>query len=156
MSIEAMKWAIEVFLNRYSTADQVAEVIGALRQAIEQSEKQDMTVSECTCKAADMPFGRCCKEVEQKPVGWMYTINDKVGEVSRMVCLDRYNLEVTSPYGREGIDYAEGMLVKELPVYTAPPKREWVGLTDEDFYGQSELQVMAMKYAEAKLKEKNT
>ena len=35
------------------------------------------------------------------------------------------------------------------------PKREWVGLTDEDFYGQSELQVMAMKYAEAKLKEKN-
>jgi hypothetical protein len=34
--------------------------------------------------------------------------------------------------------------------------REWVGLTDEDFYGQSELQVMAMKYAEAKLKEKNT
>jgi hypothetical protein len=35
-------------------------------------------------------------------------------------------------------------------------KREWVGLTDEDFYGQSELQRMAMKYAEAKLKEKNT
>ena len=35
------------------------------------------------------------------------------------------------------------------------PKREWVGLTDEDFYGQSELQIMAMKYAEAKLKEKN-
>ena len=35
-------------------------------------------------------------------------------------------------------------------------KREWVGLTDDDFYGQSELQVMAMKYAEAKLKEKNT
>ena len=35
------------------------------------------------------------------------------------------------------------------------PEREWVGLADEDFYGQSELQVMAMKYAEAKLKEKN-
>jgi hypothetical protein len=35
------------------------------------------------------------------------------------------------------------------------PEREWVGLSDEDFYGQSELQVMAMKYAEAKLKEKN-
>ena len=33
--------------------------------------------------------------------------------------------------------------------------RPWVGLTDEDLYGQSELQVMAMKYAEAKLKEKN-
>jgi hypothetical protein len=34
--------------------------------------------------------------------------------------------------------------------------RPWVGLTNEDFYGQSELQVMAMKFAEAKLKEKNT
>jgi hypothetical protein len=42
------------------------------------------------------------------------------------------------------------------PLYTAPPKREWVGLTDEDFYGQNELQIYAMKYAEAKLKEKNT
>jgi hypothetical protein len=34
--------------------------------------------------------------------------------------------------------------------------KSWVGLTDEDFYGQSELQRLAMKYAEAKLKEKNT
>ena len=42
----------------------------------------------------------------------------------------------------------------EGPLYTAPPKREWVGLTDEDFYGQSELQVITMKYAEAKLKKK--
>jgi hypothetical protein len=43
----------------------------------------------------------------------------------------------------------------KIPLYTTPPQRTWVGLTDEDFYGQSELQVMAMKYAEAKLKEKN-
>ena len=35
-------------------------------------------------------------------------------------------------------------------------KKPWIGLTDEDFYGQSELQILAMKYAEAKLKEKNT
>ena len=39
----------------------------------------------------------------------------------------------------------------------AQPKQDtWVGLTDEDFYGQSKWQIMAMKYAEAKLKEKNT
>ena len=47
----------------------------------------------------------------------------------------------------------EGGWWKEVPLYA---QREWVGLTDEDFYGQSELQVMAMKYAEAKLKEKNS
>jgi hypothetical protein len=34
--------------------------------------------------------------------------------------------------------------------------KKWVGLTKEDFYGQSELQGLAMKYAEAKLKERNT
>ena len=34
-------------------------------------------------------------------------------------------------------------------------QRTWVELTDEDFYGQTELQIMAMKYAAAKLKEKN-
>ena len=36
------------------------------------------------------------------------------------------------------------------------PQRTWVGLSDEDFYGQSKWQIMAMKYAEAKLKERNT
>ena len=40
----------------------------------------------------------------------------------------------------------------DIQVYQRP----WVGLTDEDFYGQSELQKLAMKYAEAKLKELNT
>ena len=35
------------------------------------------------------------------------------------------------------------------PLYTHPLQRTWVGLTDEDFYGQSKWQVMAMKYAEA-------
>jgi hypothetical protein len=40
----------------------------------------------------------------------------------------------------------------DIQVYQRP----WVGLTDEDFYGQSELQRLAMKYAEAKLKEHNT
>ena len=42
------------------------------------------------------------------------------------------------------------------PLYTHPLQRTWVGLMDEDFYGQSKWQVMAMKYAEAKLKERNT
>ena len=43
----------------------------------------------------------------------------------------------------------------EIVGYVAP-QHTWVGLADEDFYGQSKWQVMAMKYAEAKLKERNT
>lgn len=34
-------------------------------------------------------------------------------------------------------------------------QKEWVGMTDKDFYGQSELQRLAMKYAKVKLMKKN-
>ena len=40
-------------------------------------------------------------------------------------------------------------------LYTAPPQREWQGLKDEDFLGLTTQQVFAMKFAEAKLREKN-
>jgi uncharacterized UPF0160 family protein len=66
-----------------------------------------------------------------------------------------------SAYFLKGVD-----LDDDTPLYTAPPKREWVGLTDE------EMSELANKYkhietgwyhdmaliaeAEAKLKEKNT
>ncbi len=41
-------------------------------------------------------------------------------------------------------------------LYLAPPKREWVGLTDEDLSVCDEDGVLLAKYWEAKLKEKNT
>jgi len=48
-----------------------------------------------------------------------------------------------------------------LPLYTAPPKKEWVGLTDEEicelsllFDDKSDVQILTA--IEAKLKEKNT
>ena len=51
-----------------------------------------------------------------------------------------------------------------LPLYTAPQKKEWVGLTDEEYEAMAEHYVTncyfdTLKYAraiEAKLKEKNT
>ena len=46
--------------------------------------------------------------------------------------------------------------LETLPLINFTKQKEWVGLTKEDFYGQSELQGLAMKYAEAKLKERNT
>lgn len=36
------------------------------------------------------------------------------------------------------------------------PQREWHGLTDDDFIGLTTQQIFAMKFAEAKLREKNT
>ena len=47
------------------------------------------------------------------------------------------------------------------PLYTAPPKREWVGLTDEDIeeicWTEVDNRLASFAYSvEAKLKEKNT
>ena len=48
----------------------------------------------------------------------------------------------------------------KIPLYTAPPKKEWVGLTDEEkeklveaFYGTD---IQRLEAIEARLKEKNT
>ena len=45
-----------------------------------------------------------------------------------------------------------------IPLYTAPPKREWVGLTDEELeeYSKWSSGKNVVKSIEAKLKEKNT
>jgi hypothetical protein len=45
-----------------------------------------------------------------------------------------------------------------VPLYTAPPQREWKGLTDEDWIigKRSADYVAGAEWAEAKLKEKNT
>ena len=54
--------------------------------------------------------------------------------------------------------------VAYVPLYTEPPKRKWVGLTEEEYEAMAEQYVTncyfdTLKYAkaiEAKLKEKNT
>ena len=57
---------------------------------------------------------------------------------------------------------ADGTGIYNVPLYTAPPKREWVGLTAEEIDAErwgrleSETFVKGVKWAEAKLKEKNT
>ena len=57
--------------------------------------------------------GHCCQllETEQKPVAWMHTTG--TGHV----------------YFRKK---PQDKVFNPQPVYTVPPKREWVGLTDEE------------------------
>ena len=46
-----------------------------------------------------------------------------------------------------------------IPLYTSPPKREWVGLTDAEaqlIYDMGRTPSGMMEMAESKLKEKNT
>ena len=74
-------------------------------------------------------------ETEQEPVAWI----SEGGDVSRSK------------------RYMDEMGFKCNPLYTAPPKREWVSLTDEDMEALflNEDGVRFARYIEAKLREKN-
>jgi len=56
--------------------------------------------------------------------------------------------------------HLKGTHAKAVPLYTAPPKKEWVGLTDKEVvmlaYQSQENECNAIRLAEAKLKEKNS
>jgi len=43
----------------------------------------------------------------------------------------------------------------KVPLYTAPPQREWVGLTDEEINAAWDSNLSFARAIEAKLKEKN-
>ena len=89
--------------------------------------------------------GHCCQalETEQEPVAWL-------------------DAEMSQAYTIDELPDASG--TGFLPLYTAPPKREWVGLTDEELKPLcDENHIMFGAYTvdfiqaiEAKLKEKNT
>lgn len=84
------------------------------------------------------------QQPEPKPVAWMWDVYNGAGFTSK------------------GVDFfpTDIPFAKHTPLYTAPPKKEWVGLTDEE---ARELCVANVPYVidmvralEAKLKEKNT
>ena len=82
--------------------------------------------------------GHCCQALEEKqdPVAWMHTTG--TGHV----------------YFRKK---PQDKVFNPQPVYTAPPKREWVGLTDEEIehIADSEWEEAFVRMIEAKLREKN-
>jgi hypothetical protein len=92
--------------------------------------------------AIDIPQERVDETAKHKhePVAWL----------SKCYSDDNEDLG----YNLWDIDVGEGC----FPVYTAPPKREWVGLTDEEVYLMKEYPEcceVSIRRAEAKLKEKN-
>ena len=81
----------------------------------------------------------------QEPIAWMYQCTaDNSGPVLL----------------RHRTNWAESNsgLWTETPLYTAPPQRKWVGLTDTDFCREINTDdfLAGAFFADAKLKEKNT
>jgi len=96
-------------------------------------------------------------EKEQEPVAWMYP-----DDCERMQTSETFCTVFSVPVGHP----TQGK--STVALYTAPPQREWQGLTDEDrsqiakkAYNKAELTAWELaqrvgEFTEAKLKEKNT
>ena len=91
---------------------------------------------------------------ETEPVAWMYDWTTSDGEfIQDWTTSEAETLRDTKP----------NIISNLRPLYTAPPKREWVGLTDEDvaeagklnIEGERMLPYSFARAIEAKLKEKN-
>jgi hypothetical protein len=84
----------------------------------------------------------------QEPVAWMYEYGTDHGDAVNQIFWHK-NLRLEKP---------TGLVRNVVPLYTAPPQREWQGLTDEDVW---ELAQKTPDFSEtvaaieAKLKEKN-
>jgi hypothetical protein len=61
--------------------------------------------------------------------------------------------------GYREFDWTKGDLQRDYPfvypLYTAPPKREWVGLTDDDVLGLTTEMANFARHIDAKLRERN-
>lgn len=88
-----------------------------------------------------------CRQPEQEPVAW-------VDESAIRWLADRKGN--TSAHCTTQLSAARSF-EKPMPIYTTPPRREWVGLTeDEAFACQGRDYFETYKAIETKLKEKNT
>jgi len=181
MSIEAMKQALEALEIEDSacrhekeiTPEHIASSITALRQAIQQAEKQEKLCKYCGGIGRVACDGRCMPK--QVPVASMMVdlfnaagigISFEPSEVTHIYSTGASTAEKQEPVGEIRNVVWGGMawnvsfishkkLNLKTKLYTAPPKREWVGLTDEDFDYKTQEQKKAMKLAAAWLKERN-
>jgi hypothetical protein len=163
VSISAMKQALDAL--KWINDEQAIisyEAVTALRQAIAEAEKQDGWIlrevyfedgepishrEPQPVHASDISQERVDETAKcgHEPVAWMYETG---------TFWDR------TPHWRflESAEQTKGLRTVQA-LYTAPPKREWVGLTDEEVFlirEYPECCEVSIRNAEAKLKEKNT
>ena len=138
---EAMQQALAALDRVMSHGSAVQEAKDILRERLEQPQRTHWE----GCEQVHPE----CKKPEQEPVAWVDEsairwLADRKGKVSAH-CTTKLS--------------AARSFEKPMPIYTTPPRREWVGLTDEEKaeldaeYGDDTL--AHLDAIEAKLKEKN-
>jgi hypothetical protein len=140
MSIKAMRQALEALVTHATIGIKTDKAITALQQAIAAAEKQELVILEeeqepVTLKVNGIPpFKNPPNDVIDAAFhvsDWAHRNNWKNWRIGYCCSVD----------------------------CTAPPKREWVGLTDEekhDCYLRIDIWSRCYEMVEAKLREKNT
>ena len=154
---EAMKMALDAFedLKKSVTRDgTVSEnwdayyekeyyALEALRQALAQKQTKCPRCGEVN----PAEIHTCSPQREQEPVAWVDTVWVERPDLAKEIQMNRL-------FSRCQLQD------NQIPLYTAPPKRQWVGLTNEELVKlreTHEAHIFQLMFAiEAKLKEKNT
>jgi len=183
MSIEAMKLALDALedthyrIIRAGLLDQDLlnrnfTVATALRERLAQPEQEPVAIDwERIAKVQNAKLMAMCDEAggfeklcevmdkyeathqpqrtEQEPVAWKWRVKDFCDWPNWSVSLKRPADSGHAQYPR-----TEGY--EDIPLYTTPPQRPWVGLTDEEKgFCAAPTYVETVARIEAKLKEKN-
>jgi hypothetical protein len=151
---EAMKQALEALKGYRRETNEAA--ITALRAAIAEASMQRLTdvQQDMDCYGDGNVYrGQRSSDSQtqtiyvQEPVAWMVTTEMQDGTRQTYPLTGRYK-DVC-----DACDFGD-----PIPLYTHPPRREWVGLTDEevrDIFTKMEWWKPFARAIEAKLKEKN-
>jgi len=126
------------------TSEEAQQVLDALEAHADIGIRADKAIETLRARLA---------QPEPEPVAWRYKIGQSTG-----VSIKQPNMIYSTEDGGTRIDSGE-------PLYTAPPQREWQGLTDEEafaigldagFRSGSVRFNRLVQTIEAKLKEKNS
>ena len=173
--LEALKQALEALET--GGLLRKAQAITGVRQAIKTAEQPDRTgmryykndncsaqsanAPDCICWSfpvhTDHPLRHCPRTCEvcvaeaetQEPVAWQVMVED---EPMKEFSIKEAAHDWAITEERNGSNYSYWI----RPLYTAPPKQEWRGLTVRDYHDFLKLSGFdAFKAMETKLKEKN-
>jgi hypothetical protein len=91
---------------------------------------------------------------EQEPVAWMLHYTDEGGVPMRETFYSKDHMEFHKSHN----EAHRGLKCQVTPLYTVPPKKEWVGLTEADIYElmENEDEFEFARAIEAQLKQRNT
>jgi hypothetical protein len=155
MSIDAMQQALEALeaINEMSKppmniplAAEIDGAMDALRKAIREAALDGLAETSQEIEpwdTSDMAHRPGGLSVEQEPVAW---VRDLTSPQPHCVTSMKYLSIADTDAG-----------VKYIPVYAAPPKRKWVGLSDVEVAAYSDMfnGIRLMKAIEALLKRRN-